>query len=297
MHDAPVIATTRRELATALADTSGTRALVMTMGALHEGHLTLVREARRLADHVVVSIFVNPTQFAPGEDYDAYPRTLDADVALLRTVGVEVVYAPDPTDVYPEPPLVSIDPGPIARVLEGATRPTHLAGVALVVTKVLNLTRPDIAIFGQKDAQQLTMVRTLVRDLDLPVRIHSVPIARDTDGVARSSRNRYLSPEEREHARALSRSLEAGSTAAASGGTPSEVLAATGEVLAGEQGVEVDYVALAEADTFAPVTDPPAPTSPSGTRAYLLVAARVGTTRLIDNTLVTLGGGSSQGGE
>ncbi|WP_043535856.1 pantoate--beta-alanine ligase [Actinomyces polynesiensis] len=293
MHDAPVIARNRRELAAALADTSGTRALVMTMGALHEGHLTLVREARRIADHVVVSIFVNPTQFAPGEDYDAYPRTLEADVGKLRSVGVEVVYAPEPEDVYPVAPLVSIDPGPIAHVLEGATRPTHLAGVALVVTKVFGLTRPDVAFFGQKDAQQLAMVRTLVRDLDLPVRIQAVPIARDTDGVALSSRNRYLSEDERVHARALSRALRVGSDAADGGASASGVLAVAGAVLGDEDGVEVDYVALADPETFAPVEDG----APAGTEAFLLVAARVGATRLIDNTLVTLGGGSSQGGE
>ncbi|MGO3795913.1 MAG: pantoate--beta-alanine ligase [Pauljensenia sp.] len=293
MHDVPVIAKNRQELAAALAGTSGTRALVMTMGALHEGHLSLVREAREQADHVVVSVFVNPTQFAPGEDFEAYPRTLDADVERLRSVGVEVVYAPDPADVYPTPPRVTIDPGPIARVLEGATRPTHLAGVALVVTKVINLTRPDVAIFGQKDAQQLTMVRTLVRDLDLPVRIVSVPIARDSDDVALSSRNRYLSPEERVHALALSRSLRAGAHTAETGGVPSRILADTGAVLAREEGVEVDYVALADPDTFDPVRDD----APGGTGAFLLVAARVGTTRLIDNTLVTLGGGSMQGGE
>jgi len=293
VHDAPVIAKNRQELVAALADTSGTRALVMTMGALHEGHLSLVRRAREEADHVVVSIFVNPTQFAPGEDFDAYPRTLDADVERLRSVGVEVVYAPDPADVYPVPPRVTIDPGPIARVLEGATRPTHLAGVALVVTKVINLTRPDVAIFGQKDAQQLAMVRTLVRDLDLPVRIASVPIVRDDDGVARSSRNRYLSPEERVHARTLSRSLRAGAHTAGTGGAPSRILADTDAVLAGEEGVEVDYVALADPDTFDPVGDG----APGGTQAFLLVAARVGATRLIDNTLLTLGGGSSRGGE
>ena len=293
MRDAPVIAHDRQELADALAATSGTRALVMTMGALHEGHLTLVRRARTLADHIVVSIFVNPTQFAPGEDFDAYPRTLDADVEKLAAEGVEVVYAPEPQDVYPVPPRITVDPGPIARVLEGATRPTHLAGVALVVTKVINLTRPQVAVFGQKDAPQLTMVRTLVRDLDLPVSIASVPISRDTDGVARSSRNRYLSEEERHHARALSRALQVGARSASLGGTPAAVLADTRAVLAAEDGVEIDYVALTDPDTFDCVEGDVR----AGTPAFLLVAARVGTTRLIDNTLVTLGGGSSRGGE
>lgn len=281
----PVIAHTRQELSDALATTTGTRALVMTMGALHEGHLSLVRAARELADHVVVSIFVNPTQFAPGEDYDAYPRTLGADVDKLASVGVEVVFAPQPDEVYVAPPRVSIDPGPIAHVLEGATRPTHLAGVALVVTKVINLVRPDVAVFGQKDAQQLAMVRTLVRDLDLPVRIVGVPIARDTDGVALSSRNAYLSTQERVHARALSRALAAGAAAAGKGGTVSEVLAATRAVLDAEPGVEVDYVAMVDPVTFDALDD----SAPAGTPTYLLVAARVGATRLIDNTGVQLG--------
>lgn len=284
MSTTPVVTHTRSELAAALDALPGTRALVMTMGALHEGHLTLVRRARELADHVVVSIFVNPTQFAPGEDYDAYPRTLAADVEKLSEVGVDVVWAPQPRDVYLEDPRVTIDPGPIARVLEGATRPTHLAGVALVVTKVINLTRPGVAVFGQKDAQQLAMVRTLVEDLDIPVRIEGVPIARDTDGVARSSRNQYLSAIDRSHARALSRGLRAGVTALEEGAPPSAALELVRGVLEGEDGVEVDYVAARREDDFGEVDD----SAPAGTRVYLLVAARVGRTRLIDNALATV---------
>ncbi|MFC7579820.1 pantoate--beta-alanine ligase [Schaalia naturae] len=285
----PIVARTRAELARALSAQAGSRALVMTMGALHEGHLSLVRRARELADHVVVSIFVNPAQFAPGEDYDAYPRTLDADLAALRTVGAEVVFAPQPGEVYPVPASFTLDPGPIARVLEGATRPTHLAGVALIVTKVINLVRPDVALFGQKDAQQLAMVRLLVRDLDLPVRIEGVPIARDTDGVARSSRNQYLSADERVRARALSRALREGTRVADEGGAASAVAATARRVLAAEPDVGVDYVALADADTFE-VRGEGDDAAAAGRPAYLLVAARVGATRLIDNTIVTPGG-------
>lgn len=285
MSTTPVLTHTRSELGDALETLPGTRALVMTMGALHEGHLTLVRRARELADHVVVSIFVNPTQFAPGEDYDAYPRTLAADLDKLAAVGVDVVWAPQPRDVYLEEPRVTIDPGPIAHVLEGATRPTHLAGVALVVTKVINVTHPDVAVFGQKDAQQLAMVRTLVEDLDIPVRIEGVPIARDADGVARSSRNQYLSAIDRRHARALSRGLRAGVVAVDEGAPLSAALEMVRGVLEGEDGVEVDYVAARRAHDFGEVDDH----APAGTPVYLLVAARVGRTRLIDNALTTVG--------
>ena len=172
MTHRPVLTHTRAELADALSRLPGTKALVMTMGALHSGHLQLVREARELADHVIVTIFVNPTQFAPGEDFDAYPRTLDADMDALETVGADLVWAPAPQDVYPTPATVTIDPGPIARVLEGKTRPTHFAGVALVCTKVVNLVRPDVALYGQKDAQQLAVLRTVFAQLDIPVRVH-----------------------------------------------------------------------------------------------------------------------------
>ena len=197
MTHRPILTHTRAQLAEALAKLPGTKALVMTMGALHNGHLQLVREARQLADHVIVTIFVNPTQFAPSEDYDAYPRTLDADMDALETVGADLVWAPAPQDVYPTPATVTIDPGPIARVLEGKTRPTHFAGVALVCTKVVNLVRPDVALYGQKDAQQLAVLRTVFTQLDIPVRVHPVPIVRAEDGVALSSRNQYLSDDER----------------------------------------------------------------------------------------------------
>ena len=280
----PRVVATRADLKAARADLSGTVALVMTMGALHEGHLSLVRRAHELADHVVVSIFVNPTQFAPGEDFDRYPRTLDADLAALGTVGADLVFTPQPDEVYLTPAQFTLDPGPIAQDLEGQTRPTHLAGVALVVTKVMNLVRPDFALFGQKDAQQLAMVRLLVKDTDLPVQIVSVPISRDTDGVARSSRNAYLSPDERSHAQALSRALQVGATAVRSGSPLTQAVADVETTLQAEPGVQVDYVAARSVNDWALVDD----RTPAGTQVYLLVAAYVGSTRLIDNTVVTI---------
>lgn len=295
----PVLAHTRDELAAALDALAGSRALVMTMGALHEGHLQLVRRAQELADHVIVSIFVNPTQFAPGEDYDVYPRTLDADMAALAEVGCDLVWAPAPDDVYPEPVAVSIDPGPIAKVLEGVTRPTHFAGVALVCTKVVGLVRPDVAIYGEKDFQQLAVLRTVFRQLDIPVRVEGAPIVRDEDGVALSSRNRYLGDEERARARALSKGLAAGAEVGAAGGGGVDVVSAVVEVIEQTGGIDIDYVALADAGSFEllagtadveiPDAEGPVTLTAEGARSCrLLVAARVGTTRLIDNAAVSL---------
>jgi pantoate--beta-alanine ligase len=248
------------------------RAVVMTMGALHAGHLELVREARRLADQVVVTIFVNPLQFGPGEDYDSYPRTLDADVALLASVGVDVVFAPTLEEMYPDgTPIVSVTSGRIGTVLEGASRPGHFDGVLTVVLKLLHLTAPDVAVFGEKDAQQLLAVRRMVHDLDVPVTIHSVPIVRDADGLALSSRNAYLSGDER-----------AGGDAARAGASADAVRAAARQTLAAAPGVDLDYLVLVDPAT---VDDVPADhTGP----ALLLVAARVGTTRLIDTMSVDL---------
>ncbi|TNC16991.1 pantoate--beta-alanine ligase [Georgenia sp. 311] len=277
----PVLARTREELRAALERQSGTRAVVMTMGALHEGHLDLVREARRRADHVVVTIFVNPLQFAAGEDLDAYPRDLEADLAKLASVGADVVFAPDPQVMYPQgEPAVRVDPGPVATRLEGLARPTHFGGVLTVVLKLLHLTRPDVALFGQKDAQQLALVRAMVRDLDLDVEIVGVPIRREPDGLAMSSRNAYLSPDERQAALALSAALRAAGAVASSG--PGAVLAAARGVLAAQPGVEVDYAELVDPETMEPV--PPG----HGGRALLAVAARVGSTRLIDNAILDL---------
>lgn len=307
MTHRPVLTHTRAELADALSHLHGTKALVMTMGALHAGHLQLVREARELADHVIVTIFVNPTQFAPGEDYDAYPRTLDADMDALETVGADLVWAPAPQDVYPTPATVSIDPGPIARVLEGKTRPTHFAGVALVCTKVVNLVRPDVALYGQKDAQQLAVLRTVFSQLDIPVRVHPVPIVRAEDGVALSSRNQYLSDEERIRARALSRALRRGAEAAEAGAQPADIVSECRSVIEAEGGIDLDYIALVDAGTFeilagtesVPVGEgAAAPTilSDGSREGRILIAAKVGTTRLIDNMEVPLRDASTPAG-
>ncbi len=301
MTHRPVLVRTREELADALAALTGSRALVMTMGALHAGHLELVTRAKEAGDHVVVTIFVNPAQFAPGEDYDAYPRTLDADLAALESVGADLVWAPAPEDAYPEPIDVSIDPGPIAKVLEGASRPTHFAGVALICTKVMGLVRPDVAFFGEKDAQQLAMLRHVFSQLDVPVRVEGVPIVRDEDGVALSSRNRYLSAEERVRARGLSAGLRAGVEAASRGASASESVASVIEVLDSTGGIDIDYVALVDEGTFAILAASEgvalAPeeararvthAAGGGRAARLLLAARVGTTRLIDNMPLVL---------
>ena len=304
MTHRPVLTHTRAELADALSRLPGTKALVMTMGALHSGHLQLVREARELADHVIVTIFVNPTQFAPGEDFDAYPRTLDADMDALETVGADLVWAPAPQDVYPTPATVTIDPGPIARVLEGKTRPTHFAGVALVCTKVVNLVRPDVALYGQKDAQQLAVLRTVFSQLDIPVRVHPVPIVRAEDGVALSSRNQYLSDDERIRARALSRALRRGAEA---GAQPAQIVAECRSVIDAEGGIDLDYIALVDAGTFeilagtesVPVGEgAAAPTilSDGSREGRILIAAKVGTTRLIDNMEVPLRDASGPAG-
>jgi len=262
------VARTRDELAAARARLPGSVAVVMTMGALHEGHAELIRTARRRADSVVVTVFVNPLQFGAGEDLDRYPRTFDADLALATRHGADLVFAPAPEVVYPEPPLVTVSAGPLGDVLEGASRPGHLDGVLTVVLKLLQLVRPQVALFGQKDAQQLACVRRMVRDLDLPVRVVGVPTVREPDGLALSSRNAYLSPQERTAARSLSRALHAvGQTGS---------LAAGRAVLEAEPGVVTDYLERVDPDTFTPAAD----------GALVVVAARVGATRLIDNLLL-----------
>ena len=275
------VVTTRAALAEGLADLAGTRALVMTMGALHEGHLTLVRRARDLADHVVVSIYVNPLQFGPNEDFASYPRDLEGDLALLEPEGVALVLAPTDAEMYPREPLVRIDPGPVARILEGRTRPGHFAGVLQVVHKVLNLTAPDVALFGRKDAQQLALVTTMVEDLDMAVRIVPVDIVRDDDGVARSSRNAYLDAGERVRAGALPRARPP--PAGAPGEGPDAAMAAARAVLDGAEGVRLDYLVLVDPTTFTDL-------APGAGTGLMAVAAWVGPTRLIDNALLDFGG-------
>lgn len=299
------LAHTREELAAAIAANESNRAVVMTMGALHEGHLDLLRRAGALVGAggtVVVTIFVNPLQFAPGEDLDAYPRDLEGDVEKLRTVAENelqlsqlVVFAPTPEVIYPSgDPQVTINPGPIATVLEGATRPTHFAGVCQVVLNLMHLTRPTWALFGRKDAQQLAIVRAMVRDLSVPLSIEPVDIRRESDGLAMSSRNAYLTPTQRQQALALSQALKAGIAAAENGGDGAAVRQAALAYLANAEGVEVDYVAVVGADSFVDLAgaglglDPQKYQPVAGEQALLALAAKVGSTRLIDNTLITL---------
>jgi len=273
------VAESATELRKLVADLPGPVVLVPTMGALHEGHRTLVRHARTLGGSVVVSVFVNPTQFGPGEDFDRYPRTWDADLAALAEEGADVVFHPGVAEVYPGGAVgVTVHPGPLGDVLEGAVRPGHFAGVLTVVAKLFGLARPDVAVFGEKDYQQLTLVRGMARELALGVEVVGVPTVREDDGMALSSRNRYLDPAQRSAAAAISAALRSGSAAGPQGADA--VLAAARRVLDGEPSLAPDYLAL---------TDPDLGPAPSAGPARLLVAARAGSTRLIDNTAVTLG--------
>jgi pantoate--beta-alanine ligase len=259
---------------------AGTIALVPTMGALHEGHRSLIRAARTRADQVVVSIFVNPLQFGANEDLSRYPRTFDADLEVCGEEGVAVVFAPSVQDMYHPDRQVSVRSGEMGRIVEGASRPGHFDGMLTVVLKLFHLVRPDVAVFGQKDAQQLAMIRRMVIDLDVPVEIVGAPTVREPDGLALSSRNRYLSADERQVALALSRALRAGAAERA----PSKIRAAAREVLdAAAPELELDYLALVDPATFRDV-----PESHTG-EAVLAVAARIGATRLIDNEVVVLG--------
>lgn len=259
----------------------GRLGLVMTMGALHEGHLDLVRAAKANAETVLVTVFVNPTQFAPGEDFDAYPRDLEGDAEKLRAVGADALFAPTPEVMYPSGEAqVRFDPGPVAKILEGKTRPTHFAGVLLVVGKMFHLTRPALAAFGKKDAQQLAIVSQMVRDLDFPLEILPVEIRREPDGIAMSSRNRYLSDSQRETALNLSRTLFWGRDNAAALGA--QRLVSEVQARLAIPGIEVDYVALVNPDGYLPVS------ADYHGEAVLALAAKVGSTRLIDNVDVSL---------
>ncbi|MCZ2825335.1 MULTISPECIES: pantoate--beta-alanine ligase [unclassified Modestobacter] len=275
----PVVAETTAELRRLRAELPGPVVLVPTMGALHEGHRTLVRAAREHGGSVVVSVFVNPTQFGPGEDFDRYPRTWDADLAALAEEGTDLVFHPPVDEVYPPGALgVTVQAGPLGEVLEGAVRPGHFAGVLTVVAKLFGLVRPDVAVFGEKDYQQLTLIRAMARELALGVQVVGVPTVREDDGMALSSRNRFLSAEQRRAAAALSAALRAGVQAGPQGA--GAVLAAAGAVLAEAPDLLQDYLEL---------TDPDLGPAPAAGPARLLVAARAGSTRLIDNTAVELG--------
>jgi pantoate--beta-alanine ligase len=254
---------------------------VPTMGALHDGHLSLVAAARERADVVIVSIFVNPLQFGPGEDYAAYPRDLEADAALLAGCGVDAVFAPAVDVMYPPGATTKVVPGPLADTLEGASRPGHFAGVCTVVVKLLSIVAPDVACFGEKDFQQLAIVRSVVRDLDIAVEIVGCPIVREADGLALSSRNAYLGSDDRAAAVVLSRGLEAAAALAGAGERSVAVLeAAIRDTIAAEPRAALDYAVVVDADTLAPL-------EALGTRpARALVAARVGPARLIDNRAI-----------
>jgi pantoate--beta-alanine ligase len=282
------VARTRAELAAARSGLNGRVAVVMTMGALHAGHIELVRQARKRADAVIMTIFLNPLQFGPGEDLAKYPRTFDADLQLCTEEGVDLVFAPSPDVVYPDgDPGVRVSAGRLGTRLEGAARPGHFDGVLTVVAKLLHLTRADLAFFGQKDAQQLLMIRRMVRDLDYDCEIVAVPTVREADGLALSSRNMYLSDFDREAALALSRALAAGEAVSAEGA--SAVRRAAREVLVREPLALVDYLVLVHPDTLDDV-----PEWYRG-KAVLLVAAKIGRTRLIDNLPLTVGLGRENG--
>ncbi|MGB3484813.1 MAG: pantoate--beta-alanine ligase [Mycobacterium sp.] len=275
------------EVSKALRHTGRRVMLVPTMGALHDGHLALVRAAKRVPGAVVVvSIFVNPLQFGPSEDLDAYPRTLETDLELLRAEGVEIAFTPTPAAMYPEGPRTSVHPGPLGGELEGAVRPTHFAGVLTVVLKLLQIVRPDRAFFGEKDYQQLALIRQMVVDLDVDTRIVGVPIEREADGLAMSSRNRFLDAEQREQAGALSAALLAGMYAA-SGGAGAAIDAAR---------AVIDEVPAFQLD-YLEVRGPALEQAPAAGPGRILIAARLGTTRLLDNIAIDLGTAVGERGE
>jgi pantoate--beta-alanine ligase len=290
----PALLRTKADLAAARRGLPAPVVLVPTMGALHAGHRALLRAARAAAGpsgSVIVSIFVNPLQFRPGEDLERYPRTLDDDLAMCARERVRAVFAPSAAEMYPAgPPQVTVDPGPAGQVFEGEFRPGFFGGVLTVVLKLFHLVRPDVAVFGEKDAQQLALVRRLVADTDLGLAIEAVPIVRDPDGLATSSRNRYLSAADRELALTLPRALRAGQARAAAeettedGHSAAAALAAAREVLRGEPALAVDYVAVVDPRTFGPAGPGP---------ALIVAAVTAGGTRLIDNVPVVLAGGQN----
>jgi len=281
---APQLIPTCAELATAVAQASQqgkTIGLVPTMGALHAGHLSLVKASTAECDCTVVSIFVNPTQFAPHEDLEKYPRTLKRDLELLADYNVDFVFSPSADEMYPAGCSTFVDPPEVARSLEGAFRPDHFRGVCTIVLKLLNAARPTIAFFGRKDFQQALVIRRMAEDLNVPTNISVQPIIREPDGLAMSSRNQYLSPEERAQALVLSRSLHAAETLVAGGESDAAAVLAAMKELFDQAGVtDIDYLSLACPDTLAPVQTIAGP-------VVALIACRVGATRLIDNQILT----------
>lgn len=284
----PSLAPSREALSGLLGPSRGSGervGFVPTMGALHEGHASLMRVARAAVQDgpVVVSIFVNPLQFGPGEDLARYPRTLEDDLSVCAAEGVDVVFAPTVETVYPGgEPQVTVEPGPLGSILEGAVRPGHFRGVLTVVAKLFGLVRPDLAVFGQKDYQQLTLIRRMVADLCLGVEVIGAETRREPDGLALSSRNRYLDPVQRGQATTLSRALEVAGAAGADG--PAAALEAAHAELRAASALALDYLVLTGTD-LRPLPEAPAP----GTEGRMLVAARLGSTRLIDNASIILG--------
>jgi pantoate--beta-alanine ligase len=257
----------------------GSLGLVPTMGALHDGHLSLVRRAQEECDSVVVSIFVNPTQFAAGEDYETYPRSFDDDCAKLKSAGIDVLFAPSPEEMYSPVSTTFVEVPGIGDRLDGASRPGHFRGVATVVAKLFNVVGPDRAYFGQKDAAQVAVLRAMIRDLNIPVQLVACPIVRERDGLAMSSRNRYLSPQGRRQALILHRALQTVCELLEAGETRSDILQdALARVFAADEGVRLDYAAIVDPGTLLPVDD-------TAQGALIAVAAWVGSTRLIDNLL------------
>ncbi len=269
------------ERLTALRRQGKTIGLVPTMGALHEGHLSLARQSKETCDVTAVSIFVNPTQFAPGEDYEKYPRVLDADLARLDSIGgVDFVLAPSPADMYPEGFDAHVHIGGVTRRLEGEFRPTHFDGVALVVLKLFHISGADTAFFGQKDYQQAVVIKKMVRDLNLPIEIRVCPIVREADGLAMSSRNKYLSARERQEAPVLKKSLDLAEKMIAEGNTdPARIKSRMRALIESVPSAQIDYISIADPVTLEELQ------SVSG-RAVILLAVKIGATRLIDNILV-----------
>lgn len=275
-----MVCSTIAELRTRRAQLAGTVGFVPTMGALHEGHRSLLRIARERCQHVIASVFVNPTQFGPNEDFARYPRTWDKDLRILEADGVDLVFAPAVEEMYRASTTTTVDPGPIGTRLDGASRPGHFDGVATVVTKLLNITQPHIAFFGQKDAAQCAVLQSVVRDLNLPVTIAICPTVREPDGLALSSRNAFLSAEQRQHALALFRALHETQQLFRSGVTASSALQHTlKQVLTHDEGLTLDYAEIVSPTTLLRVDI----AEPGDLAA---VAAWIGPTRLIDNVVL-----------